>query len=387
MTRIILIFTTLVCGASVVSRATSRHESRNLATSRTNASVQFEVARLSLKITEPSGPTATEYSDAKIELNVVTADKQGNVWAGGAYTMAEGFLLQASVERVSVIMLPSVRNEVSDLLFTSPRTGWMIGDWWYLYRTTDGGINWEKIWMDERLRKAKNPTRLNSIFFADEEHGWVAGASGLIYNTTDGGTKWRKQYSGTKINLKKIQFVDASHGWAIGNDSGLAGETILIATKNGGLNWKTLSRGSTLSLKDFTFVTASKGWGINQHGDVVHTNNGGDTWLTQRQNDGEYFSIVLFFNELDGLIIGDSILHTSNGGLTWESQQKLGFFVEPRRAAFTDKLHGWAIYPNGIGVSELKRTTNGGRSWESISDSWQKLVDRTAYKKAFGEKQ
>jgi len=346
-----------------------------------------DAAGFSPKITQTAPPTATKYSDAKIVLNVVTADKQGNVWAGGAYTMAEGFLLQASAERVSVIMLPSVRNEVSDLLFTSARTGWMIGDWWYLYRTTDGGINWQKIWLDERLQKAQNPTRLNSIFFADEEHGWVAGAGGLIYRTADGGMNWRKQNSGTKINLKKIQFVDTSHGWAIGNDSGFDGAAILIATKNGGLNWKTLSQRSMPSLKDFTFVTAAKGWGINQQGDVVHTNDGGRTWLTQRQNDGGYFSSVLFFNELAGLVLGDSILRTSNGGQTWDSQRKLGFFVEPRRAAFTDNLHGWVVHPNGIGASDLKRTTNGGESWESISDSWQSTVERNGYRKAFGQKQ
>jgi photosystem II stability/assembly factor-like uncharacterized protein len=386
MTKVVLVLIVLVLSTSFGYRAKSQSEYLSQSTSRRNANSQSRNTAVSLKIAQSPTQTATDYSDAKITLNVITVDKQGNIWAGGAYTMAEGFLLRANAEDVKVIMLPSISNEVSDLLFTSPRTGWLIGDWWYLYRTTDGGNNWEKIWMDERLRNAQKPTRLNSICFADEEHGWVAGASGLIYNTEDGGKTWRKQKSGANIDLKKIQFVDASHGWAIGNNSGLDADSILIATSNGGLNWNTLLKGSVLTVKDLKFVSTDKGWGINQRGDILYTSNGGRTWLTQRQNNGEYLSTVLFFNELDGLAMGDIILRTANGGRTWEYQNKLTFFVEPRYIAFTDRLHGWAIHPNGVRISDLKRTINGGQTWELISAAWQESVDRNAYKKAFGEK-
>jgi photosystem II stability/assembly factor-like uncharacterized protein len=57
------------------------------------------------------------------------------------------------------------------------------------------------------------------------------GILGGIFNTTDGGATWTAQTSGTSVTLQDVDFVDATTGWAVGDD----GE--ILNTTDGGATW------------------------------------------------------------------------------------------------------------------------------------------------------
>ena len=77
--------------------------------------------------------------------------------------------------------------------------------------TGDGGWVWQN--------PLPQGNSLNSGVFVDASHGWAVGEHGTILATTDGGTTWSAQSapSGTSW-LGGVTFSDASHGWIVGAD-------------------------------------------------------------------------------------------------------------------------------------------------------------------------
>jgi photosystem II stability/assembly factor-like uncharacterized protein len=55
--------------------------------------------------------------------------------------------------------------------------------------STDGGATWEVL-------KTGQPLPLHGIYFLDAQHGWAVGDLGCVLHTTDGGTTWKTQRRG-----------------------------------------------------------------------------------------------------------------------------------------------------------------------------------------------
>ena len=93
-----------------------------------------------------------------------------------------------------------------------------------VYRTSDGGTTWSKVWTVE--------SRITNIFFINNQRGWLSGDRGFIARTTDGGLTWSKEPAPTSADLTSIFFINEQTGWVVGLES-----TILF-TRDGGLTWK-----------------------------------------------------------------------------------------------------------------------------------------------------
>ena len=148
---------------------------------------------------------------------------------------------------------------------------------------------------------------LEGVSFTDPLHGHAVGRGGSILATGDGGHTWTQQFacrvsspclrtSGDRIvsDLLAVSFVDASHGWVTGG-----GGTIL-GTADGGASWAfelacaqtsaAIVRGYCTALsadritKDLTsvsFVDSSHGWAAGRGETILHTDDGGHTWVLQ----------------------------------------------------------------------------------------------------------
>ena len=55
-----------------------------------------------------------------------------------------------------------------------------------------------------------------SIYFIDADTGWVVGKFGSIMRSTDGGLTWEPQTSGISQYLRSLTFIDNKVGWAVG---------------------------------------------------------------------------------------------------------------------------------------------------------------------------
>lgn len=76
-------------------------------------------------------------------------------------------------------------------------------------------------------------TALTGVSFVDARHGWAVGQWGAILATTDGGEHWSLQRLASEQDrpLFAVHFFDARHGVAVGLWS------LVLTTGDGGANW------------------------------------------------------------------------------------------------------------------------------------------------------
>lgn len=86
------------------------------------------------------------------------------------------------------------------------------------------------------LRQAKTvpvDATLTAVDFVDAQHGWAVGQWGVILATTDGGEHWQQQRLDIDNDrpLFAVHFIDAEHGVAVGLWS------LVLTTSDGGKTW------------------------------------------------------------------------------------------------------------------------------------------------------
>jgi photosystem II stability/assembly factor-like uncharacterized protein len=207
---------------------------------------------------------------------------------------------------------------------------------------------------------------LSAISFVDASHGWAAGNDGTILVTRNGGSTWYGLTPGTNANFTGISFVNVKLGWA------LAQNGTLLTTSDGGLTWQTLPAVQN-NLRGLSFADANFGWAVGQNGVILSTNSGGATWSSQASGTTKNLNGVSFVSDTIGYVVGQDglILTTADGGGTWvaltaPTNQDLN------GVSFVDADTGWVVGQDGV----IFATTDGGQTWTAQSASTnQNLTD------------
>ncbi|MBN2089408.1 hypothetical protein JW964_07335 [candidate division KSB1 bacterium] len=239
-------------------------------------------------------------------------------------------------------------NNLNAVCFVDNDCGWALGTAPFIY-TEDGGITW--------ISSDSLPG--NDIVFTDRQHGWLVHAGKGIYYTDDGGKVWQRQSSVRR--LYRLSFVDSFHSWAMSSDS--AGSDILH-TSNGGDSWIHQTRLTVRPLQSIFFVDSLTGWAVGDFGVIHHTVDAGKTWELQRQgtNFEDTLFDLFFVNDSTGWAVGErGVWHTDNGGKWWQRQScPIGQYEWLMSVHFTDANHGWAVGMMGV----MLYTEDGGKHWD-----------------------
>ncbi len=187
------------------------------------------------------------------------------------------------------------------------KTGFVVGAFGAIFRTTDGGATWE-------AQKAPSQEYLFSVDFGSPEKGVIVGKAGTVLTTDDGGATWVKRDSGSDKNLFSVAFSAPQHVWAIGD----WGE--VLESKDAGVTW------TKRTLPDDVVLT-SQSWPDEQHGFLA----------------GEFGTVEV----------------TTDGGVTF-TKAETGTDKTLFGVAFTSPQNGWAVGIDGL----VMRTKDGARSWE-----------------------
>lgn len=150
-------------------------------------------------------------------------------------------------------------ESATDLFFTSPLTGYFVGDCNDLpaiYKTEDGGSTWNT------LSHGVTTGYFSAIYFVDENTGFVTGSGDdLILKTTDAGNTWNVKWSGE--NIYCIDFSDNLYGWAGGSNG------LVLKTSDGGESWNVHEDGlSNRKINDISVYTNQLVAAITDRGNV-----------------------------------------------------------------------------------------------------------------------
>lgn len=256
-----------------------------------------------------------------------------------------------------------------DVQFVGTQTGWAVGDHGVIWKTSDGGMNWE-------LQASNVKCALRSACFLTDKIGWIVGGEslpyvhqgqGVILATENGGTQW-KQIGGPDLpEFQRVKFFTLTHGVAAGEPNPQCTSGISV-TIDGGKTWKSAPGESAASWRAADFLSPELGAVAGLRGEHSLFGNG----QLVKSKLGRFGLRGLYGLKLmaggEGWLVGDGglILHQARGGIVWESPEN----SPPRevrelfdfRAVTVRGPHVWVAGNPG---SVIWHSPDGGRKWES----------------------
>lgn len=233
--------------------------------------------------------------------------------------------------------------------FVDTQHGWATA-YSAVYRTDDGGRSWTLVETD-------TSSTMQGVFFHDPDRGWAVSIDGHVMGSLDGGRTWSLRHkAGDFSNTNTVWFADELEGWVIGGST-------FLHTVDGGANWseETVPAG-TWAHRTF-FLDRDRAWAVGEGGNIVATENGWETSVTQRPpGSDQRLRGVHFIDPEFGFAVGENgrVLVTGDGGGTWLQRNSGGAIVYALDAV--DPAHAWAALESGM----VARTTDGGAYWEDV---------------------
>lgn len=207
-----------------------------------------------------------------------------------------------------------------------------------LLKSSDSGRSWTVALQDY--------SQFLAISFITPLQGYIGCTGGQIVNTFDGGLTW--SYNTLWNNeITDIFFENQQTGWCQ-----IYGD--LFQTIDGGNTWNHLTRiGNTSRL----LKTGRGYFAYGTGGGIYFSSNGKAPWTKQTEGLESSLSRVMFPDDLNGFILGDSVLFkTYDGGNNWSQLSHV--LTYPRAADFESATSGVVFARSGAFYTE-----NGGVTW------------------------
>jgi photosystem II stability/assembly factor-like uncharacterized protein len=284
---------------------------------------------------------------------------------------------------LSEVTLSSMIDPAFNMCFINPLTGWVLKSFGtdpfdsngaVVYKTTNGGLNWQKIILSQVPKDMGG-----QIQFIDENNGYASivnteSGLGKYYKTTDGGTTWSLLPSDGTVGI--LYQVDVNNVWGILGTLSQTPPFKILHSNNGMVSFTEQSTdNSPGAFWAIQFTDLNHGWVVGQKGKILKTVDG-EKWdpVTNTGITSDYTcKSVYFMNATTGWIgaqLDDTnnktsatsndtkVIHTTDGGANWTTQSTPT--LNPYSIFFWDANNGWltsddnkiARFTGTLGVKE-----------------------------------
>ena len=324
---------------------------------------------------------------------IVGLKKEGDVNARHVYVTNDGGV---SWKRANINY--SGKTYVYDPFYRYPiswinDTTAIVGYSHLFYKSSDAGETWKP--MPRIPWEMKPEGEIMQAEFLPSGIGIVSGLFGETYKTTNSGNEWIRirQVGRDEYQLHAICLADENH-YVLGSLRGR-----MVRTSDGGISWDYMRNDYVRNIFLFKFSSETEGFMqiknyYTRKREILQTSDAGKTWaLSDEINKITNISDITRFDK-DVIIItrsksaGDSVLiwrSTNNGG-DWT-----GVYVWPGvdsaitqcgQMSFIDNERGFVVTNKG-----LLKTTDGGKNWTWLENSYKAISSKKIYYIDFGNVQ
>jgi photosystem II stability/assembly factor-like uncharacterized protein len=371
-------------------------------------------------------------------IGVIHSLSEEEVWFANQY--------QTSLTQIknSDIQITSFENYgfLSDIQFFNQDVGYLSGGCYFvfeecpsttLYKTSDGGENWENVfsnffsvgvvkgislpsendifafaeydglihssdagetWETISLPSAYMPNTYIDAQFLTPELGYFAFINGyevipegyawesVVLLTEDGGDTWQQVFSTQLPNnqLTAIHFTTSEIGYLVAQDNQI------YKTENGGQSWETITIGSDQErVLNFALVNPNVAYLSTSSGEefksrIYKTENGGQSWTVDASFDSTFVEQLHFIDEENGFAGVGNVLYQRMGTTNTVQPTRLDFeiFPNPSSDLITIQFEDISSFPlslivrNQLGQVVMERqifNTNSSISIHHLSPS------------------
>jgi len=136
---------------------------------------------------------------------------------------------------------------ISDVFFVDLSTGFLCTNKSNVWKTLDGGSNWNQVSVTTQEPYGR------SIHFVDDNIGFMI-AQEFLYKTTDGGINWTLNYQ-AETAIYNLDFLDSQKGLLVGFNG------TILRTSNAGENWTREYLEDTHSVFDVDYTSGEVAYG------------------------------------------------------------------------------------------------------------------------------
>ncbi|MDY6845991.1 MAG: hypothetical protein SVP52_02515, partial [Chloroflexota bacterium] len=212
-----------------------------------------------------------------------------------------------------------------------------------LHRTDDGGETWTKVFTHApgETKSLPESGSKSGITFLDVNNGFIGGTIPMedhfyLYTTTDGGVNWTQEtdislpgaYSGSFLVVRQPFFITSTTGYLPVRAMTPDDQTYLLVYRSddGGQTW--IFQNAAQDGRTLSFYSLDEGWmaaGTN----ILQTTDGGVTWSLSPMDGipaGEFILKLDFVDDQHGWVLATpddetweplKLYQTSDGGVTW----------------------------------------------------------------------
>lgn len=176
--------------------------------------------------------------------------------------------------------------------------------------------------------------------------------------------EWQKQACPVTDDLHNVFLINDSVGWIITHKTGA-----VLHTKNGGNTWIVQAELDSMFLESIYFLDERIGWVSGQYGLLFKTTDGGENWERHKiSEDDSWIYSVYFFNEEQGIAVGlregerpfkPVFLKTDSGGINWNNLEPKVPTTGYEPIFFLSNREGFVG-----GGGYILHTKDAGSSWE-----------------------